>query len=76
MEIRISPWLSVVKMPFCVSVDVPITPFKPTSHPAAVLMRNSAPGKTSPVWLSRFWMMSFPVGWFLKVRLTVRPSLI
>ena len=59
---RISPWASVVKMPFCVKLLVPITPSSPTSQPAAVVTRNSAPGRTSLVWLSRFWMMSLPRG--------------
>ena len=45
LVIRISPWESVTKMPFWVSVDVPITPSKPTSQPAAVVILNSAPLK-------------------------------
>ena len=63
-------------MPFCVRVRSPITPSRPTSQPAAVVTRNSAPGRGCPVALSRFWMISSPLGWFLKVRVTVRPSLI
>ena len=62
LDSLISPWESVVKMPFCVRVAVPITPSNPTSHPAAVVTRNSAPGKTWLVWLSRFWMISLPRG--------------
>ena len=73
---RISPLLSVVNRPFWVNVDVPITPSRPTSQPAAVATRNSAPGRGWPVRLSRFWIIMEPFGWFLKVRVMVRPSLI
>ena len=55
-------------------MDVPITPSSPTSQPAAVAMRNCAPGRGSPVTLSRFCTIMAPFGWFLNVRETVRPS--
>ena len=61
-------------MPLEVSVDVPMTPSKPTSQPAAVVILNSAPGSISLVWLSRFWMIRLPLGWFLNVRDTVLPA--
>ena len=76
MLMRILPLLSVVKIPLEVMVAVPITPSRPTSQPAAVVTRNCAPGRGSPVTLSRFWIISVPLGWFLKVRLMVLPSLI
>ena len=50
-----------------VRLDVPMTPSRPTSQPAAVVTLNSAPGSGALVALSRFWMMSLPRGWFLKV---------
>ena len=76
LVMRISPLLSVVKIPFWVRVESPITPSKPTSQPAAVVTLNSAPGRGCFVALSRFWMISSPLGWFLKVNVTVLPSLI
>ena len=62
LVILISPWASVVKMPFWVRVLSPITPSSPTSQPAAVVTRNSAPGRGWPVALSRFWIMRAPFG--------------
>ena len=41
----ISPAESVIKMPFWVRVESPMTPSRPTSQPAAVVTLNSAPGK-------------------------------
>ena len=62
LVILISPWASVVKIPFCVRALSPITPSSPTSQPAAVVTRNSAPGRGWPVALSRFWIMRAPFG--------------
>ena len=63
-------------MPFWVRVEVPITPSRPTSQPAAVVTRNSAPLKGLPVALSLFWMINLPLGWFFMVTVTVLPALI
>ena len=54
LVMRISPLESVVNSPFWVSVLVPITPSRPTSQPAAVVMRNCAPARGWPVRLSLF----------------------
>ncbi|CUQ48355.1 Uncharacterised protein [Flavonifractor plautii] len=62
LVMRISPLLSVVKIPFWVRVESPITPSSPTSQPAAVVTRNWAPARGWPVALSRFWMISSPFG--------------